>query len=179
MNAMLTRSRLLSATLFAVLVVGCSIGDKNTSPATNPEARPLIVSMDPAAGATGVPTSTSVGIKFDMPMDSASVASCFFLSGGEPMHAWMDSLGHHHGMMGGHMVNMGHMMAWMDTLCLAGDLHWNADHDSCYFAPRAPLRPLTDHMAYLNGAVRSSHGEEMDMAQFDDGGPMLHFRTGR
>jgi len=179
MNAMVLTSRFLSVILAAALWTGCTGDSEPPSQSGSPGDEPLIVAIDPPDGSADVPTGASVGVRFDMPMDTASVASCFFLSGGEPMHAWMDSLGHHRGRMGRGMMNMGHMMAWMDTLCLPGVLHWNERQDSCYYSPRHSLPPLTDHMIYMRGTIRSRQGTRMDMSGYPNGGPMSHFRTGR
>ena len=155
MNAMVLTSRFLSVILAAALWTGCTGDSEPPSQSGSPGDEPLIVAIDPPDGSADVPTGASVGVRFDMPMDTASVASCFFLSGGEPMHAWMD------------------------TLCLPGVLHWNERQDSCYYSPRHSLPPLTDHMIYMRGTIRSRQGTRMDMSGYPNGGPMSHFRTGR
>lgn len=167
-----------------IMVLGAGCGSEGESPTggsgpTGPSGEaPIVLGIEPADETAGVDPTSTVGILFNTPMDTLSVESCFYLSGGQSMHTWMDSLGHHHrGGMGGHMRDMDHMIAWMDSVCYEGDLHWNAVGDSCYFEPGRPLPPGSDHMIYLYGSVRSRDGIEMDMTGFTYGGPMSHFRT--
>ncbi len=170
--------RPLLPALAGLISIGCSSNDDSLIRAENPSEAPLVTAIQPLDGSVDVPTTAWVGIRFDRPMDTASVEACFYLSGGESMHAWMDSIDHHRGgMMGRHMVDMKHMMAWMDTLCLQGEMHWNEVMDSCYFDPHGGLLPATDYMLYLYGEVRSRHGVAMDASEFEYGGPMYHFRT--
>lgn len=164
----------------AVLLLGCSNDDKSEiDPGNVVTEAPEILAVEPRDGQMGALTTTAVGIKFDMPMDPASLRAGFHLSGGDEMHAWMDSLGHHGGgMMGDPMVDMDHMLAWMDSVHYQGDWHWNDLMDSCYFVPDQPLMPHTDHMIYLYGDILSAHGTHMEMGNHAFGGPMFHFQTG-
>jgi hypothetical protein len=101
----------------------------------------------------------------------------FHLSGGAEMALWMDSLGHHQGMGGMGMMNMDHMMRWMDSVEYTGQWYWNATKDSCWFVADSMLKPDADHMLYLYGTMRSHQGTMMNMDTMQYGGPMYHFRT--
>jgi hypothetical protein len=163
---------------FAGLLIGCSSDDDGQLAAGEHAAAPQLVSVDPPDGAVDVPPTTAIGLKFDMPMDPASVADAFHLSAGDAMHAWMDSLDHHRpGRMGGHMRYMDHMMSWMDSLEHHGEFHWNAELDSCYFLPSDSLMPHVDHMIYLYGPMWSLQGTPLETDEFEYDGPMMHFQT--
>jgi hypothetical protein len=110
-------------------------------------------------------------------MDTHSVMGAFHLAGGPEMALWMDSVGHHQGMGGMGMMNMDHMMQWMDSVEYSGQWHWNAVKDSCWFVSDSMLFPDADHMIYMYGTVRSHDGMIMDMDSMQFGGPMIHFHT--
>lgn len=93
------------------------------------------------------------------------------------MENWMDSLSHHQGMMGGGMMNMDHMMDWMDTLQYTGQFHWNSTMDSCEFEPDSSMMSNANHMIYMYNGMRAGNGKMMDMSSLPFNGIMHHFRT--
>ena len=103
-----------------------------------------------------------------MPMDTLSVMQNMHLAGGESMQAWMDSLSHTGGIMGGGMhqgMNMDDMMSWMGDMELPGQFHWNAARDSCEFIPQTPLAGGMSYMFMMNGSVMSAEGHAMSMTE--------------
>jgi len=166
---------IVSAALF-VFIAGCG---KNGNDITgdNSIPAPKIVNVFPADGSTDVPIGTDIGIKFDMPMDTLSVMQNFYFSGGDNMHLWMDSLNQYQNMGGmGNMMDMDHMMNWIDSIHISGEFHWNESGDSCLYIP-GTMVPDTDYMIYINGDIMSHDGNMMDMHHLDYEGHMYHFTT--
>ncbi|SYZ72340.1 conserved hypothetical protein [Candidatus Zixiibacteriota bacterium] len=160
----------------SLYIWGC--GNNNGNPVQAASGVPQILKIVPADGATNVAGNSDLAITFNMPMDTASVRGAFFLSGGDSMTTWMDSLGHH--MMMGNMTDMSHMMDWMDSIMDTSRFEWNQSHDSCLVHPYAPLSPNTDYMILMYGSIKGGNGMMMDM---ETGGEksnyeMFHFRTG-
>ncbi|MEJ2722987.1 MAG: Ig-like domain-containing protein [bacterium] len=134
---------------------GCG-GDDPVSQAASPA--PEIAGVSPADGATGVATSTAITVDFDMPMDPQSVMENFYVSGGDEMHEWMDSLTYHHNHHHGDwMMDLDHMMEWMDDIHIPGEFHWNDAHDRCEFVPSPGLDPDTD-LPFPHGPLTPPHG---------------------
>ena len=166
------------ALLVAALSTGCSNSDNNST-GSNLSTTPQIASVAPADGASGIPVTTSLSIKFDRPMDTLSVMEHVHLSGGAAMHEWMDSLMHTGGMMGGGMgMHRGHMMNWMDTIQVHGEFHWNAEMDSCEFVPDSALMSSTEYMMALCDSLMSHDGMFMDMSHLPYETFMSHFTCG-
>lgn len=166
---------LLIATLM-LSVTGCS-DDANPSDSNLPTTAPVVLRISPSEGANSVALRPVMGIKFDMPMDTSSFMHNFHFTANPNLPEWMDSLQHHRGMMGGGMMNMDHMMDWLDSIEISGDFDWNDMLDSCTFVADSTLMPNTDCMMYLYGDVRGRNGMMMDMSNFQYGGHMVHFRT--
>ncbi len=172
----------VTALLGLVLVVslswiaGCSDDNKTTGNSL-PTTAPKIVRVTPAEGSNDVALKPILDIKFDMPMDSASFRHNFHFTASPGLPSWMDSLQHHRGMMGGGMMNMGHMMNWLDSIDFHGSFEWNQMLDSCTFYVDSTLMPNTNCMLYVYGDVRGRNGMMMDMNSYQYGGFMLHFRT--
>lgn len=168
--------------LLLVAVAGCSNNDSRVVNMDNSEITPQAVSVFPKDGAQGVNPSAHVSIRFSGPMDTSSVDSHFYLSGGASMHEWMDSLenSHHGGMHGGDgWMDMDHMYEWMDSIQWRGEFHWNDDMDSCYFIPDSLLAGHTDYMFMLFGDVRGMNGHQMHMGDDSDADSLIcHFTTG-
>ena len=159
-----------SATLLAV---GCSSSnDKMMNNDSN--TQPSILSITPANGATAVSRSASVGIKFNMPMDTTSVMSGFHFSGGSGMQMWMDSMNAMGGMNHMGTMDSDNMMQWMDTLQMQGHFQWNAAFDSCQFAPDSMMAANTEHMTFMYGQMKSQSGMMMNMG----GNGMMGSETG-
>ncbi len=140
---------------------------------------PEIISVVPENGAYGVDRNTDVTIRFSGPMDTASVSSKCYLSGGGAMHQWLDSLEHTPGMMNG----MGdsacdHMMNWMDSISYTGHFEWNVNLDSCIFHPDSALLPNSDHLLYISEEMLGRNGQVMSIDSGSHGGLMVHFQTG-
>ena len=157
---------------------GCSDDDHGPRHGNNDTQAPQIVGVYPQDGAIGVSTAASISLKFDSPMDTTSVMAAFHLAGSSPMHDWMDTLDHYHGMGGMGMMDMDHMMEWMDSIQYPGHFNWNSAMDSCQFIMDSPLMPNTDHMMFMYGDVKSHGGMMMDMHGLEYDGEMYHFRTG-
>lgn len=160
-------------------LVGCSNDDDNKIVNTGSDTV-AIESIYPADGSTNVSTTASIAIKFSGPVDTASVINNLFLSGGQSMQIWRDSLDHYGGFT---MMNMGmesHMMSWMDSIQTPGDMHWNSTLDSCEFMPDSSLMNNTEYLCLLNeSAMQGNHGSIMGGANHgDDGFHMFGFTTG-
>ena len=167
---------MLTMTL-ATFITGC--GDDDTVSGSPNTAAPVVLSVTPADGSSAVPTSTTISVKFGMPMDTLSVMHNFHLSGGQNMHEWMDSVSHFGGM--GHM-SMGHMdnmMQWMDSIETHGDFHWNYVMDSCEFIPSSSISASEEHMIFIYEGGMMGHGGGMMGSQHDDDQyHYYHFSTG-
>lgn len=157
-------------------VAGCSDDSKSTDNEV-PTTAPKIVRTTPIEGSADATLKPIMGIKFDMPMDTASFMQNFHFTAHQSLPEWMDSLQHHGSMMGGGMMNMGHMMNWLDSIDFEGEFDWNEMLDSCTFVADSTLMPNTDCMMYLYGDVRGRNGMMMDMSSYQYGGQMVHFRT--
>jgi hypothetical protein len=158
------------------IVGGCNKSDNSTN-STLPTGAPQLVSAHPANGAVAVEPASPVSMKFNMPMDTNSVHLNFHLAGGTQMALWMDSMTQRMGMGGMGMMNMGHMMLWMDSIQYQGQLHWNSSMDSCWFSADSGLMPNTDQMIYMYTGVKGQNGHMMVMDTFQYGGYMDHFMT--
>lgn len=177
MNALKTFFPVLGigiAAVFALTLWGC--GDNHD--ATRSDLQPALLSVSPGDNAAGVNRDATIRIHFNMPMDTASVRRNFHLTGGEEMEAWMDSLTHHRGMGGMDMINMGHMMDWIDSIQYSGQFHWDATMETCEFTPDSAMMPDADHMIYLYDGVKAFNTEMMEMNSQPFGGMVFHFRTG-
>lgn len=166
----------LLAMCVTTIAIGCS-DDRNATGGQNNATNPSLALVSPAGGATNVARATTISMRFTTSMDTNSVMGAFHLSGGPEMALWMDSVGHHQGMGGMGMMNMDHMMQWMDSVEYSGQWHWNAAKDSCWFVPDSMLMSDADHMIYMYGTVRSQGGMMMDMDTMQYGGLMTHFHT--
>lgn len=160
----------------SLLFSGCG-NDSNSTGNQLTSTIPSVAAVSPANGATQVPRITNIGMRFNTPMDTSSVMRAFHLSGGTPLSLWMDSVGHHQGMGHMGMMDMDHMMQWMDSIEFHGQWHWNDTRDSCWFAPDSILVADADHMIYLHGDMYSQMGMRMNMDTTQYGGPMFHFHT--
>lgn len=165
-----------AAVIAAIIAAGCGDDNNPTGNKVNP-ARPALAAISPVDGASNISRTATISMRFTVPMDTNSVMSAFHLSGGPEMALWMDSIGHHQGMGSMGMMNMDHMLRWMDSVEYSGQWHWNATRDSCWFVADSMLIPDTDHMIYLYGTMQSYDGAMMNMDTMQYGGPMYHFRT--
>jgi hypothetical protein len=158
----------------AVIIVGCSDNSR-----VNGNSEDLwISSIYPTNRAENVSPATSIYMKFIMPMDTSSVRQNIFLSGGQQMHTWQDSLEHYGGMGRMGMGMREHMMNWMDSIEWGGQWHWNGDLDSCEFAPDSSLMPGTDYMIMVNeDALIGHNGHQMHMGHMNEDFHYYHFRT--
>lgn len=138
---------------------------------------PALLSISPAENATGVDRNFGIHMRFSMAMDTTTVRRNFHLAGGTEMEQWMDSLPHHQGMGGMGMMNMEHMMDWMDSLQYGGEFHWNSAMDSCEFDPDSGMMPDANQMIYIYQGVRGNNDKVMDMSSLPYSGIMHHFRT--
>ena len=160
----------------SLLFGGCG-SDSNSTGNQLTSTVPSVATVSPANGATNVSRTTTIGMRFTTPMDTNSVMGAFHLSGGSDMHLWMDSVGHHQGMGHMGMMDMDHMMQWLDSIEFHGEWHWNDTRDSCWFVPDSTLMSDADHMIYLYGEMQSQMGMRMSMDTMQYGGPMFHFHT--
>lgn len=139
---------------------------------------PEVVTVFPENGAYGVDRNSEVSIKFSGPMDTASVTSNCYLSGGRDMLKWLDSLEHTPGMMHGMGDSVcDNMMNWMDSISYSGHFEWNANYDSCIFYPDSALLPDCEHLLFMRGEISGRNGHMMSMDTVSHGGLMVHFRT--
>ena len=168
----------LGALLLVSLIIGC--GKSGNDQITNPNTKSgLTVRMTPANGATGVATNAAIGIKFSAPMDTLSVMSRLFFTGGSSMQMWMDSMNHSGG--GGHEshhTDPNRMLTLMDSLQLHGHFAWNETMDSCSFTPDSLMMPGTTHMMIMDPGMMSGSGMKMEMDMDGTSEPMeFHFTT--
>ncbi len=163
-------------TVSVACIFGCSEDSKLTDD-NLPTSVPNVVRTTPNEGSTDAPLKPVIGFKFDMPMDTASFMRNFHFTGDSGLPNWMDSLQHHRGMMGGGMMNMGHMMNWLDSIDFHGEFDWNQELDSCTFYADSTLMPNTSCMLYVYGDVRGRNNMMMNMNGYQYGGYMVHFRT--
>lgn len=170
----------LGALLLVWLISGCGKSDSNmmTNSDTN-NGQSLTVRITPTNGATGVATNAAIGIKFSSPMDTLSVKSRLFFTGGSSMQMWMDSMNHSGG--GGHESHHSdpnRMLMLMDSLQVKGHLTWNASMDSCSFIPDSLMMPGTTHMVIMDPGMMSGNGMKMEMDMDGSSEPMeYHFTT--
>lgn len=174
MNSIVVISLLIAASVLAI--AGCS--DEAEPAGSNlPTTAPLVLRISPSEGTNSAALQPVMGIKFDMPMDTTSFMHNFHFTAHQSLPDWMDSLQHHGSMMGGGMMNMGHMMNWLDSIDFEGEFDWNEMLDSCTFVADSTLMPNTDCMMYIYGDVRGLNGMMMNMNNNQYGGKMVHFRT--
>lgn len=164
----------------AMLAFGCSRSNDKTMNG-NSSIQPTILRVTPADGATRVPRSASIGIKFNMPMDTVTVMSGLHFSGGKDMQRWMDSVDVMGGMNHMGMMNREQMMQCLDSLQMKGHFLWNANLDSCQFTPDSMMATNTEHMTFMYGQVKSYGGMMMNMGgsgmMGSDSGFTYHFIT--
>ena len=174
-------SRILYASLLPVVLAFGFWGCNHDNAVSSAAADPQLVSVSPANGATDVPTTQAITMKFNTPMDPYSVTSDFHCAGGEEMHKWMDALqhpAHQHPMTD---QEMDHMMQWMHDIESPGTFEWSHNMMVCTFHPRGGLSPDTDYMIYFGEGARSQGGGMMNMRHMQhiqNDAVMVHFRTG-
>lgn len=203
MNRNLLMASVLLPALVALVGLGCgddhdghmtdgmghTTTDGDTPLLSASTSNPVLVSLWPSNGLVEVPLDGSIHLKFNVPMDTGSITTGFFMAHGEDMQAWMDSLGHMGddsggmgggGMGGGHCsMDMGDMMDWMDSMGVHGEMHWNDDMDSCVFMPDSAMMPECDYMIMMDmGGMMSHDGHMMDTTGHEHGLDMYHFTTG-
>jgi len=142
------------------------------------EAAPELSTVYPSDGSQDIPVNSHLHIRFNTPMDTQSVRMNMFLSGGEPMHEWMDSLDHYGGM--GHMGMGRHnrMVGWMDSIQWGGGFHWNGNLDSCEFIPDSNLMPGTEYMIMIQeDSIMGRHGQYMNHDHMGAGYHYYRFTT--
>lgn len=152
---------------FALVLMtnGCnSSGDNKVNNPETDTGRPLTVRVSPASGAAGISTNATIAIAFSEPMDTLSVMSRFYFTGGSSMQMWMDSMDHSGG--GGHESHHqdpNRMTTLMDSLQLRGHFVWNGRLDSCDFVPDSLFRPGTSYMVQIDAGMTSADGNIMEM----------------
>ena len=170
----------LGALLLVSLNIGCGRADNNqvTNPATN-DGQSLTIRITPSNGATGVATNAAIGIKFSAPMDTLSVMSRLFFTGGSSMQMWMDSMNHSgSGGHESHHADPNRMLTLMDSLQLRGYFAWNETMDSCSFVPDNLMMPGTTHMMIMDPGMMSGNGMTMEMdANGSNESMAFHFTT--
>jgi hypothetical protein len=172
------KSALIIALLFLVGAVMIISGCGGNAKVNGNSDDVWLSSIYPADGAENVSTSTSLYMKFVMPMDTASVRKNIFLSGGPKMHVWIDSLDHYGGMGRMGMEMREHMLNWMDSIEWRGQWHWNGNLDSCEFIPDSTLRPGIEYMIMVNeDAVIGHNGHRMHMGHMNENFHYYYFKT--
>lgn len=166
--------------ILMLMTAGCGTsGNERVSNSDTPGARPLTVRLSPANGATGVSTVAAIGITFSAAMDTLSVMSRLYFTGGSSMQMWMDSMDHSGG--GGHEshhTDPNRMYTLMDSLQLRGRFDWNGSLDSCSFIPDSLLRSGTSYMLQIDAGIMTADGMTMEMDK--NGGTEVmrfHFTT--
>ena len=170
----------LGALLLMPVIIGCGrSGNDQVTNSDIKEGQPLTIRITPANGATGVATSAAIGIKFSAPMDTLSVMSRLFFTGGSSMQMWMDSMNHSgSGGHESHHADPNRMLTLMDSLQLRGYFAWNETMDSCSFVPDNLMMPGTTHMMIMDPGMMSGNGMTMEMdANGSNESMAFHFTT--
>lgn len=173
---------LINIFLVAVAVVFAVGACYEENPVTDPYFEdfeiPTITGVTPENGSSGVDRNTALNLSFSGPMDTATVTENLYLTGGNGMRQWMDSLGHMQG--GGHSGDCDAecMIRWLDSISYSGQLYWNDNLDSCTFQPDSPLMADEDHMLFITGPVRGITGGPMNFDTCQYGGYISFFHTG-
>ncbi|MEW6412794.1 MAG: Ig-like domain-containing protein [Candidatus Zixiibacteriota bacterium] len=142
---------------------------------------PSIDNVYPANGESNVNRHGALGIKFNRPMDTASVNRSMRVVGASGIQTCMDSLMQRNDSTGGGQMGNppdDHTMDWIDSVSYTGAMHWNATSDSCVFHADSAFLPNTEHMIILTGEIRAHDGTAMDMSGYDAGCYMSFFTTG-
>ncbi len=170
----------LGALLLVSLIIGCGKSDNDqVTNSGSDSGQPLAIRVTPANGATGVATNAAVGIKFSAPMDTLSVMSRLFFTGGSSMQMWMETMNHSgSGGHESHHSDPNRMLTLMDSLQLRGHIAWNEFMDSCSFIPDSLMMPGTAHMMIMDPGMMSGNGMKMEMDMDGTGEAMeFHFTT--
>jgi hypothetical protein len=122
-------AKLTLAFIAALGLVACS----NDEGATAPEAETTLVSVAPAAGATGVDPKGSITIRFSGPMASG-------------MEQYVDI---HQFDIRGPIVSLTHI--------------WSADRTTLTCTPSAPLHQGTRYTVHLGSGMRDARGHHADV----------------
>lgn len=139
---------------------------------------PTILEVSPDNGASGVIRNSNLSVRFDSPMDTASVSNNFHLSGGDKMQQWMDSMSNLPDMNGMGQQHRDSMMTWMDSIEYTGDFEWNDDLDSCVFYPDSMLEANAEHMIFLDYGIKSVDGYYIITDTLEYNAATYHFTTG-
>ncbi|MEW5796040.1 MAG: Ig-like domain-containing protein [Candidatus Zixiibacteriota bacterium] len=164
----------------AVWLISGGCNDSNDMTGSRESTAPAILRVHPPDGAVDVPSDASLAIRFNMPMDTASVHAGLHFTGGADMQSWMDSLDHMGGMRQISPGQQEQMMQWLDSLHIAGRFLWNESFDSCTYRPDSAMPVGTDHMIFLFGPMKSREGVMMNMGgsmMMSDTGFSYHFTT--
>lgn len=138
----MTRTRILKLMVVALpmLAAGCgSDADMMTGPGGLPGAGTMLLSVTPAGGATGVPTNSTMVLRFSAPMASG-------------MEPFVDL---HSGGLEGPIIAM--------------RCDFSADRTTLTCAPGAALAPRTIYTLHVGGGMRDSFGRTIDMGQYGAG----------
>lgn len=169
----------LSILVLAAMGLGCG-DDHHNMMSNNSGTGGAILRVYPADGATNVPMSAAIAVKFNRKMDTISVMNNLRLMGGGEMHEWMDTAAHHGGMGHMSMRDMDHMMNWMDSIAMGGAFSWNQAIDSCEFVPTAGMLANQEHMIFMyEGGMMDHNGGMMGSNHTDDQYHSYHFMTGQ
>lgn len=171
---------IIPSLILVFMTNGCSSSgdDKVNNPDTD-TSRPLTVRVSPANGAVDISTNATIAMTFSEPMDTLSVMSRLYFTGGSSMQMWMDSMDHSGG--GGHEshhTDPNRMYTLMDSLQLRGRFAWNGSLDSCRFIPDSLLRSGTSYLLQIDAGIMTVDGMTMDMDENDGTEVMrFHFTT--
>lgn len=180
MKSAATLAIIVMGLILMLITSGCSSsGDKKIYNPNTGASRSLVIRVSPVNGATDVSTNTTIAIKFSEAMDTLSVMSRFYFTGGSSMQMWMDSMDHSGG--GGHEshhTDPNRMSTLMDSLQLRGHFDWNGALDSCNFVPDNLIQSGTSYMIQFDAGIMTGDGITMEMDK--NGGTEVmrfHFTT--
>ena len=134
-----------AAMVLALLAVGCGGGEHGPMMMTGPSGMgsqgysPALVSVTPAGGATGVPTSTSLTLRFGAPMAVA-------------MEQYVDL---HVGSIAGPVV--------------AISCAWSPDRTTLTCVPSATLDPRTTYIFHVGAGMMTQAGQPIDYDHYGPG----------
>lgn len=124
--------RSLAVGLAAALIAGTAACSEDGQPIAPELEPPVLLSVVPQGGATGVDPTTDVVLRFDHPLMSG-------------MEAYIDL---HEGSVTGPEV---------PGIWAMGD-----DGESLHFSPDAALKPLTDYTVHLGGGMMGTGGQHVN-----------------
>lgn len=170
-------TRMIPILLLAALLGGC--WGRSSAP-MQPTINPLRVT--PEDGASGVRLDAPATFDFGAIVDrSAAERGIHLIAEPDMLASCPDSSMGDHGTMETMMDDAAMLRHLDDVHSTRGSYTWNAAGTVCTFQPDSLMRPQTQYMVHMSGAMlemmRQRHGSMMGGRMNDGGDMMLHFQT--